>query len=132
MLLDLTYITATNWVKFTITNFFIWQMVYWIEILKDYFSKPNPWDFKRLCEIILTLLDFKRLFLKNPLQSGFWTHDINRFITQNFKDFKGLYKIERFLCGGWGLNPKLYIYALFLPTKLHLEGHKIKRFKRIV
>jgi hypothetical protein len=36
--------------------------VYWIEILKDYFGKQNPADFKRLCVILLILWDFKRLF----------------------------------------------------------------------
>jgi len=38
----------------------IWG-VYWIEILKDYFVKQNPADFKRLCVILLILWDFKRL-----------------------------------------------------------------------
>jgi len=36
--------------------------VYWIDILKDYLGKQNPEDFKKICEIILILLDFKRLF----------------------------------------------------------------------
>jgi len=45
--------------------------VYWIKILKDYFVKQNPEDFKRFCEIIMISLDFKRLFLNDSLQLGF-------------------------------------------------------------
>ncbi|RHN52623.1 hypothetical protein MtrunA17_Chr6g0482531 [Medicago truncatula] len=43
--------------------------VYWIEILKDCFDRKNLEDFKRLCWIVLILWDFKRLFLKDFLQS---------------------------------------------------------------
>jgi len=52
--------------------------VYWIEILKDYFGKQNPEDFKRFCEIILILLDFKRLFLMT-----FYNQDFKHMILMN-------------------------------------------------
>ena len=54
--------------------------MYWIEILREYFDKNNLEDFKRLCVIVLILWDFKRIFLKDFLQSG--------FLTQDFKIFK--------------------------------------------
>ena len=56
--------------------------MYWIEILKDYFDKLNPEDFKRFCEIILILFDFKKLFVMT-----FYNQDFEHMILMDFKRF---------------------------------------------
>ena len=45
--------------------------LYWIKILRDYFIKQNLEDFKRFCEIILILLDFKSFFLNTLYNQDF-------------------------------------------------------------
>jgi len=56
--------------------------VYWIEILKDFFGKQNSEDFKRFSEIILILLDFKRLFVMT-----FYNQDFEHMILMDFVGF---------------------------------------------
>jgi len=45
--------------------------LYWIGILKDYFGKQNPADFKGLCVSLLILWDFKRLFKMTSYNQDF-------------------------------------------------------------
>ena len=56
--------------------------MYWIEILREYFDKNNLEDFKRLCEIVLILWDFKRFILEDFLQSGLFGQVGGHFAVQ--------------------------------------------------